>query len=131
MRKETTLYLPKDGKEKWTKIMEGEPPELAEDILEGQPIVMATATFEDGFWVTGGVYKSEEPESYNIKFIHVYTPDDQQLPFRIDPSDHEGFRDDSFLFYLNDEEIGSEYIVKIVERKKEWVYGKPWGLINL
>lgn len=131
MRKETILYLPRDGKEKWTKIMEGKLPELAEGILEGQPIVMATATFEDGFWVTGGVYKSVEPEAYNIKFMNVYTPDGQQIPFRIAPSDHEDFRDDSFVFYLNDEEVGDEYIVKVAEREEEWVFDKPWGLINL
>jgi len=131
MRKETTLYLPKDGKEKWTKIMEGELPEFAEDILEGQPIVMATAIFEDGFWVTGGIYKSVEPEAYNIKFMNVYTPDGQQLPYLIDPSDHEDFRNDYFVFYLNGEEVGDEYIVRVEERKKEWIFGQPWGLVNL
>lgn len=123
MRKTTTLYLPKDGKEKWTKIMEGEVPELAVDILEGQPIVMATAIFDDDFWVTGGVYKSEEPEEYNIKFMNVYTPDGQQIPFLIDPSDHEDFRQSEYHFYLNDEEAGDRYIVKIKEKKKGWVFG--------
>ncbi len=122
MSKTTTLYLPKNGKEKWTKIMEGELPEMAEDLLEGQPIVMATASFEDGFWVAGGVYKSEEPKAYNIKFMHVYTPDGQQIPFRIDPSDHEDFRHQRYVFYLNDEEVGEEYIVEIKERKEEWTF---------
>ena len=126
MRKTTTLYLPKNGKEKWTKIMEGGTIDYASDVLEGQPIVMATAIFDDGFWVAGGVYKSETPEEYNIKFMNVYTPDGIQVPFLIDPSDHEDFRDTSFTFYLNDEEVGDEYVVKIKERKKEWVFGGAW-----
>jgi len=125
MRKTTTLYLPKDGMEKWTEIMEGQiPSELALDVLEGNPIVMATAKFKDGFWVTGGVYKSAQPEEYNIKFIHVYTPDGQQIPYLIDPSDHEDFRHKRYVFYLNEEEVGDEYVVKIKERKKEWIFGR-------
>ncbi len=124
MRKTTTLLLPKDGMEKWTKIMEGNATDLSSDVLPSDPIVMAIATFEDGFWVAGGVSKSEEPEAYNIKFMHVYTPDGQQIPYRIDPSDHEDFRHESYVFYLNDEEVGDEYVVEIKERKKEWVFGE-------
>lgn len=121
MRKTTTLYLPKDGMEKWTKIMEGKASsELAAGVMKGDPIVMAIAKFRDGFWVAGGVLKSEQPEAYNIKFMHVYTPDGQQIAGLIDPSDHEDFRHTSYVFYLNDEEVGDEYIVKIKERKKEW-----------
>ncbi len=41
----------------------------------------------------------------------------------IDPSDHEDFRHKSYIFYLNDEAVGNEYVVKIKERKKEWVFG--------
>ncbi len=126
MRKETTLYLPKNGKEKWTKIMEGISSDYVENVLTGQPIVMATAAFDDGFWVTGGVYKSETPEEYNIKFMNVYTPDGVQIPFLIDPSDHEDFRDIEFIFYLNDDEVGDEYVVKIKERKEEWVFKGVW-----
>jgi len=124
MRKTTTLLLPKDGMEKWTKIMEGNATDLSLDLLPGDPIVMATATFEDGFWVAGGVLKSEEPDDYNIKFMHVYTPDGQLIPYRIDPSDHEDFRHEGYVFYLNDEEVGDEYIVEIKERAKEWAFGK-------
>lgn len=123
MRKTTTLYLPKNGKEAWTEIMEGKATQLSEDVLEGNPIVMATAVFDDGFWVTGGVYKSDSPEEYNIKFIHVYTPDGQQIPFLIDPSDHEDFRQKSYIFYLNELEE-EEYVVKIKERKKTWIFGE-------
>lgn len=123
MRKTTTLYLPKKGKELWTQIMEGAI-EVSEDILEGQPIVLSVATFEDGFMVTGGVYKSPEPTAYNIKFMNVYTPDGQQIPFLIDPSDHEDFRQSKYIFYLNDSEEGDEYVVKVKERKKKWVFGE-------
>lgn len=125
MRKTTTLYLPKDGMEKWTKIMEGgSSGELAAEVMTGAPIVMATAKFKDGFWVAGGVLKSEQPEEYNIKFMHVYTPDGQQIDGLIDPSDHEDFRHTGYVFYLNEEEIGDEYVVKIKERKKEWIFGE-------
>lgn len=123
MKKTTTLYLPKNGKELWTKLMEGNT-KISEDIQEGQPIVMSVATFDDGFMVSGGVYKSEEPAAYNIKFMNVYTPDGQQIPFLIDPSDHEDFKQSTYVFYLNDEEIGDEYQVKIKERKKKWVFGE-------
>ena len=121
MRKTTTLYLPKKGKEVWTKLMEGSP-DISEDILEGQPIVMSVASFDDGFMVTGGVYKSEDPAAYNIKFMNVYTPDGQHIPFLIDPSDHEDFRHSKYVFYLNVSEVGDEYVVKIKERKKKWVF---------
>ena len=126
MRKETTLYLPKNGKEKWTKIMEGDVIDYLDNILVGQPIVMSTATFDDGFWVAGGVYKSETPTEFNIKFINVYTPDGIPIPFLIDTSDHEDFRDIDFTFYLNDEEVGDEYVVKIEEREKEWAFNGVW-----
>jgi len=130
MTKSTILFLPKDGKEKWTKIMEGELPELGYETLTGQPIVMSTAAFNDGFWVAAGVYKSEEPEEYNIKFVHVYTPDGQQIPFLIDPSDHEDFRQTTYVFYLNEMEEGDEYIVEIKEWEKEWFFGKSMTEVN-
>lgn len=131
MRKETTLYLPKNGKEKWTKIMEGGTTDYSKGILAGQPIVMATATFDDGFWVTGGVYKSETPETYNIKFMNIYTPDGLQIPFLIDPSDDENFRDTNFTFYLNDEEVGDEYVGEIKEKEEEWVFRGVWLAKNV
>ncbi len=102
------MYLPKNGKEKWTKIMEAQITELSTEVLEGQPIVMSTATFDDGFWVAGGVYKSEEPTDYNIKFMNVFTPDGQQIPFLIDPSDHEDFRQTAYIGYIYDEAVGDE-----------------------
>ena len=116
MKKEATLYLPSNGKELWTKLMEGTS-EVSKDIYENQPIVMATAIFEDGISVAGGVYKSSEPEFYNIKFYYVFDKDGNHLPFRIDPSDNEDFRESARIFYLNDEDVGNQYYLNIVERK--------------
>ena len=121
-RKTATLYLPKNGKEAWTGIMEGNLPEMATDVLDGQPIVMSVATFKDGFRVAGGVYKSPEPEVYNIKFLNVFTPDGQQIPFLLDPSDHEDFRHSSYVFYWREEETEDQYVVHVKERKKEWQF---------
>ena len=118
-KKEAILWLPKSGKKTWTALMEGSK-EINPDIEVGQPIVMSTATFDDGFWVAGGVYKSEEPEEYNIKFFHVFSPDGFKIPYLIDPSDEEDFRESGRKFYLNDSEKGDLYVLKIKEKSKEW-----------
>ena len=90
---------------------------ISEDIYTNQPIVQASARFRDGTNVTGGVYISEEPESYNIKFFYVFDKDGNMLPHRIDPGDDEDFRENARRFYLNDEEVGDEYMLYIRERK--------------
>ena len=116
MKKTATLYLPKKGKEIWTSIMEGRS-DISEDIYECQPIVQATSRFRDGIQVVGGVYKSPQPEEYNIKFYYVFDKKGNMLPHRIDPSDHEDFRENIIVFYLNEEEVGDKYILYIKERK--------------
>ena len=116
MKKTATLYLPKNGKEIWTSIMEGRST-ISKDIYENQPIVQATAQFRDGIQVVGGVYKSAEPGEYNIKYYYVFDKKGNMLPHRIDPSDNEDFRERSRIFYLNDEEVGDQYILYIKERK--------------
>lgn len=116
MKKKATLYLPKNGKEKWTQLMEGSTA-ISEDIYENQIIVMSSTKFKDGITVAGGVYKSDDPESYNIKFFYVFDKDGNMIPDCIDPSDNEDFRESKRVFYLNREEVGDLYELKIKERK--------------
>lgn len=116
-KKKAIMYLPKGGKEAWTKIMEGSE-DINPDIEPGDPIVMATATFENGIMVAAGVYKWKKPEEFNIKFYRVYGPNGNFVPYLIDPSDDEDFRESRRDFYLNDSEAGDLYILKIKERKE-------------
>jgi len=116
MKKTATLYLPKNGKEVWTSIMEGSST-ISIDIYENQPIVQAFAQFRDGIKVVGGVYKSAQPEEYNIKFYYVFDKEGNMLPHRIDPSDNEDFRESSRMFYLNEDDVGDQYVLYIKERK--------------
>lgn len=116
-KKEAIMYLPKNGKEYWTAIMEGAI-EINPDIETNQPIVMSTAVFADGISVSGGVYKSEEPEAYNIKFFYVLDPNGNIIPYLIDPSDNEDFRETSRQFYLNEYEAGDLYILHLEEREE-------------
>ena len=125
-KKEATMYLPKNGKEYWTAIMEGAV-EINPDIETGQPIVMSTATFEDGISVSGGVYKSEEPEAYNIKFFYVLDPNGNIMPYLIDPSDNEDFRETGRLFYLNEEDAGDQYFLHLKERDELLAIDFPVG----
>ena len=89
---------------------------VSEDILENEPIVFATTTYDTGITVTGGVYKSSDPTSYNVKFLYVFDADGNRMPFVLDPSDDEDFRESGRRFYLNREEQGNEYILYIEEK---------------
>lgn len=66
-----TMTLPKNGKQDWSNIMYGETT-VPSDMDAGSPIVMASAIFEDGTSVLGGVLKSNDPTDYNIKFMWVF-----------------------------------------------------------
>jgi hypothetical protein len=112
-----TLYLPKNGKQIWTALMQGESP-VPSGIYEGQPIVMATTTFEDGIMVAGGVMKSNQSDEFNIKFFNTFDAQGNLIsePRQpIDPSDHEDFYQNGCIFNLNDDE-SVEYHLEIVER---------------
>ncbi|MFK7932371.1 MAG: hypothetical protein AB8G22_02610 [Saprospiraceae bacterium] len=115
MSKETTLWLPTGGKAYWTALMQGEAG-VATDILENQPIVMATAQFSNGITVVGGVYKSSEPTFYNIKFYYVFDANGNLLPDLIDPSDNEDFLEDSRVFDWHHEGKAVEYLVHVKEK---------------
>ena len=107
MKKKATLYLPKNGKENWTRLMEGADQEY-EDILPFQPLVLSSVRYRNGITVVGGVAKSETPLDYNIKFFYVFDKNGNRLPDLIDPSDDEDFRESKRIFYLNFEEAGDQ-----------------------
>ncbi len=111
---EATMTIPKGGKEAWSNLMHGQTP-VPDDINTGSPIVMATAQFDDGTWVAGGVLKSKTPTDYNIIFMWVFTKNgNQSSGWPIDVSDNEDFYLSSISFSLTDD--GDEdYLLKIVE----------------
>lgn len=113
-----TMYLPVNGKQKWTAIMQGEVP-VSENIYENQPIVLATALFENGILVTGGVYKSATPREFNYKMFCAFDAAGNLIhePYQpLDVSDHEDFYQNSILFNLNEDE-SVEYLLECRERE--------------
>lgn len=114
-----TMTLPKGGKQAWSNIMYGETP-VPNDLNVGSPIVMATAHFENGTWVAGGVYKSSTPTDYNIIFMWVFDKNGKQYPgWPIDVSDNEDFFMNSIQFGLEDDLDDGNYLLKIVEAVEE------------
>jgi len=107
------MVLPAGGMEAWTQIMNGSTP-VPEDISAGSPIVMAWARFQDGTQVAGGVFKSDTPTDFNVKFMWVLDPDGNQYPgWPLDVSDHETFFNSSYEFSLgSDDQI---YVLNVVE----------------
>ena len=111
----TDMVLPAGGKQAWTLIMRGETP-VPDQINPGSPIVMANARFEDGTQVSGGVYKSDKPNEYNIKFMWVFDANGNQYPgWPIDVSDQEDFLNNAYLFSLDGGDE-AEYRLNVVER---------------
>ena len=109
-----TMTLPKGGKQAWTNIMQGDTP-VPEEINTGSPIVMATATFEDGTWVAGGVLKSQTPNDYNIIFMWVFDNRGNQYPgWPIDLGDAEDFFISAISFSLPGG-AEDEYLLKVVD----------------
>ncbi|RMS74410.1 hypothetical protein ALP59_101610 [Pseudomonas savastanoi] len=95
-----TLFLPVGGMQAWTQIMQGGSP-VPDEINSGSPIVMAFARYSDGTVVAGGVYKSDSPTDYNIKFMWVFDGEGNQYPgWPIDVSDDEDFSTQSYIFSL-------------------------------
>ncbi len=108
------MILPKGGKQAWTLIMQGQAP-VPDQINTGSPVVMASARFEDGTWVAGGVYKGEDPTDFNVKFMWVFDANGNQYSgWPIDVSDNEDFLQTGYSFSLN-EGVDGEYLLKIVE----------------
>lgn len=109
-----TMTLPKNGKQDWSNIMYGETT-VPSDMDAGSPIVMASAIFEDGTSVLGGVLKSNDPTDYNIKFMWVFDKSGNQYPgWPIDTSDDEDFFSSGYYFSLTDSEE-DQYLLNIVE----------------
>jgi hypothetical protein len=109
-----TMMLPKGGKQAWTNIMQGAT-SVPDDIETGSPIVMATAIFEDGTWVAGGVLKGDSPAEYNIIFMWVFDINGNKYPrWPIDVGDVEDFFLSAIYFSLPGGE-DDEYLLKIVE----------------
>lgn len=109
------LVLPAGGMQAWTRLMQGDSP-VAKDINSGSPIVTASARYSDGTLVLGGVYKSDSPTDYNIKFMWVFDSQGNQYPgWPIDVSDEQDFLNQRYTFSLppNSHEL---YRLNIVER---------------
>jgi hypothetical protein len=109
-----TMTLPKGAKESWSKLMSGEDPGPPQ-IKVGEPIVEATAVFEDGVKVIGGVEKSATPTEYNIKFMRVFDAHGGEHPSAIDCSDEEDFRGSGYEFRIREDEPDDKYTLEIVE----------------
>jgi hypothetical protein len=108
------MVLPQGGKQAWTLLMQGQAP-VADQINTGSPIVMASAQFEDGNWVAGGVYKGDDPTDFNVKFMWVFDANGNQYPgWPIDVSDNEDFLQKGYSFSLGDGE-DDEYRLNIIE----------------
>lgn len=111
------MILPAGGKEAWTEIMQGVVP-VAGEINTGSPIVMAWARFDDGTRVAGGVYKSDTPTDYNVKFMWVFDRNGNQYPgWPIDVSDDEDFLTKAYAFALGADGEEKTYLLKIVEKQ--------------
>lgn len=109
-----TMTLPKGGKQAWTNIMQGQAP-VPDEINTGSPIVMADARFEDGTWVTGGVYKGDDPTDFNVKFMWVFDAKGNQYPgWPIDVGDDQDFLQTGYAFSLT-EDVDDEYLLNVVE----------------
>jgi hypothetical protein len=110
------MTLPAGGMEAWTKIMQGIVP-VPEQINTGSPVVMATARYDDGTQVVGGVYKYNTPTEYNVKFMWVFDVNGNQYPgWPIDVSDDQDFFNTAYEFTLVPDS-GISYLLNIVEEK--------------
>ena len=104
------MVLPQGGKQAWTQIMQGQA--VPDQMNTGSPVVMATAKFEDGTWVAGGVYKGDNPTDFNVKFMWVFDAKGNQYPgWPIDVGDDQDFLQNAYGFELN----GVEYQLNVVE----------------
>jgi len=107
-----SLVLPAGGKEYWTQLMQGSAP-VPNEINAGSPIVMAWTRFDDGTQVGGGVYKSDTPDDYNIKFMWAFDAKGNQYPgWPIDVSDNEDFLANAYEFSIGD----TDYLLNVVEQ---------------
>jgi hypothetical protein len=110
------MVLPPGGKENWSQIMQGAAP-VPNDINTGAPIVMALARFKDGTQVAGGVFKSDTPTDYNVKFMWVLDANGRQYPgWPIDVSDDGDFLGKSYIFALTSDSEPT-HLLKIVEKR--------------
>jgi hypothetical protein len=110
-----TMVIPKGGKQAWSNISYGETP-VAKDINEGSPLVMATAYFEDGTWVAGGVYKGSSLTDYNFIFMWVFDHQGNQYPaYPIDVIEKEDFFFKGIHFSLRVHGKDRKYFLNVVE----------------
>ncbi|WP_420127162.1 hypothetical protein [Longimicrobium sp.] len=112
------MLLPAGGANAWTQIMQGAAP-VPDQLDTGSPIVMAWARFDDGTQVAGGVYKSDTPTDYNVKFMWVLDANGNQYPgWPLDVSDHEDFSTGAYYFGLPQDEDPETYLLNVVEAEQ-------------
>jgi hypothetical protein len=112
------MLLPAGGSNAWTQIMQGAAP-VPDEIDTGSPIVMAWARFDDGTQVAGGVYKSDTPTDYNVKFMWVLDANGNQYPgWPLDVSDHEDFSTGAYSFSLPQDEEQGTHLLNVVEAER-------------
>ncbi|MEP2935313.1 MAG: hypothetical protein ABJM06_06320 [Gilvibacter sp.] len=108
-----TMTIPKDGKNKWTKLMQ-DGSATKEGISEGDFIVASYARFGDGTFVFGGIAQGPENE-YNYPAFMVFNENYEQIGgWPIDPSDWEDFQVSSISFSI-DPDKDDQYELEIVE----------------
>lgn len=111
------MILPSGGKQAWTDIMQATAP-IPDEIDTGSPIVMAWARFKDGTQVAGGVYKSDTPSDYNVKFMWVLDANGNRYPgWPIDVADHENFLHKAYTFTLTPDSEET-YRLNIAEKRR-------------
>lgn len=111
------MVLPSGGKQAWTEIMQGTAP-VPGEINTGSPIVMAWARFKDGTQVAGGVYKSDTPTDYNVKFMWVLDANGNQYPgWPLDVSDNQDFLAKAYVFTLTPDSEQT-YRLNIAENRR-------------
>lgn len=110
----TKMILPKGAKKAWSNIMYGETP-IKDSLNEEDVIVEASAIFEDGTYVKGGVLASDTPTDYNIIFMRVFNKEGIEYPYVIDVGDYEDFYTSGFRFAISDDDDYGDYEFDIIE----------------
>lgn len=111
-----TMTIPKDGKNKWTQLMQNATSKIPEGVNEGEYLTASSAQFTDGILVFGGIAMGPQGEDgYNYPMFFVFDKEYNRIGgWPIDPSDWEDFQVNHIEFNLNDNE-SLTYILNIEE----------------
>ena len=111
-----TMMIPKDGKNKWTNLMQNATSKIPEGVNEGEYLTASSASFSDGILVLGGIAMGPQgDDGYNYPVFYLFDKDFNRIGgWPIDPSDWEDFQVKSIEFNLNDDE-SLTYILDIKE----------------